>query len=97
MHVVLNCVGADDQGGYVRRLEAFAETSRERLVKLYSRYGPGGTSADERHCYLTHQPESFVICERLDTVLMWLDGVWNDEIDAELALECFTKYWRYGL
>lgn len=36
LHVVLKCVAADDQGGYVRRLEAFAETSRERLVKLFS-------------------------------------------------------------
>ena len=97
LQVVLKCVSAEEQGGYVRRLEAFAETSRERLVKLYSRYGPGGTFADDRRCYLTHQPESVVICERLDTVPMWLDGVWNEEIDAELVLERFTKYWRFGL
>jgi hypothetical protein len=38
-----------------------------------------------------------VVCERLDTVPMRLDGVWNDEIDAELTLERFTKYWRFGL
>ncbi|WP_329359975.1 hypothetical protein [Streptomyces sp. NBC_01483] len=97
LQVVLKCVSVDEQGGYVRRLEAFAETSRERLVKLYSRYGPGGAFADESHCYLTHQPESVVICERLDTVPMWLDGVWNDEIDAELVLDRFAKYWRFGL
>lgn len=61
--VVLKCVSAEEQDGYVRQLEAFAEAKRERLVKLYSLYGPGGTFADESRCYLTHQPESIVVCE----------------------------------
>ncbi|MDH6221111.1 hypothetical protein [Streptomyces pseudovenezuelae] len=78
-------------------MEAFAEAKRERLAKLYARYGPGGTLADESRCYLTHQLESVVVCERLDTVPMWLDGVWTDEIDAELVLERFTTYWRFDL
>ncbi|MCT9113973.1 hypothetical protein [Streptomyces mirabilis] len=95
--VVLKAVSAEQQDGYVRQLEAFAEANRERLVQLYARYGPGGTSADESHCYLTHQPESVVVRERLDTVPMWLDGVWNEDVDAELTLERFTKYWRFGL
>ncbi|MFC8664053.1 hypothetical protein [Streptomyces sp. NPDC057199] len=34
---------------------------------------------------------------RLDTVPMWLEAVWNDELDAELTLERFTEHWRYGL
>ena len=79
------------------QLEAFAEANRERLAKLYALYGPGGTFAAESRCYLTHQPESIVVCERLETVPMWLDGVWNDEIDAEPVLERFTRYWRFGL
>ena len=95
--VVLKCVSAEEQDGYVRQLEAFAEAKRDRLAKLYSLYGPGGTFADESRCYLTHQPESIVVCERLDTVPLWLDRVWNDEIDAELVVERFTTYWRYGL
>ncbi|MDQ0913502.1 hypothetical protein QFZ22_009574 [Streptomyces canus] len=28
---------------------------------------------------------------------MWLEAVWNEEIDAELTRERFTKYWRFGL
>ncbi|MDP9607899.1 hypothetical protein ACFV4E_15360 [Streptomyces hygroscopicus] len=95
--VVLKSVSAEQQEGYVRQLEAFAEASRERLVQLYGKYGPGGKFADERHCYLTHQPASVVVCERLDTVPMWLAAVWNEEIDAELTLERFTKHWRFGL
>ncbi|MFD8222141.1 hypothetical protein ACFV2U_53080 [Streptomyces sp. NPDC059697] len=95
--VVLKCVGAELQDGYVRQLEAFAEANRERLAMLYARYGPGGPSADESRCYLTYQSESVVVCERLDTVPMRLDGVWNDELDGELTLERFTKYWHFGL
>ncbi|MEU0946835.1 hypothetical protein ABZ379_29430 [Streptomyces canus] len=97
LEVVLKSVSAEQQAGYVRQLEAFAEAGRERLVQLYGKYGPGGKFADESHCYLTHQPESVVVCERLDSVPMWLEAVWNDELAAELTLERFTKYWRFGL
>ncbi|MGW8688014.1 hypothetical protein ACWGNN_44800 [Streptomyces sp. NPDC055817] len=95
--VVLKCVSAEDQDGYVGQLEAFAEAQRKRLARLYALYGPGGQFADESRCYLTHQPESVVVCERLDTVPMWRAAVWNREIDAETTLERFTKYWRFGL
>jgi hypothetical protein len=46
----------------------------------------GELLADESHCYLTHQPEGGVVCERLDSVPMWLEAVWNEEIDASLRL-----------
>ncbi|MFJ9675382.1 hypothetical protein ACIRP5_31895 [Streptomyces sp. NPDC101221] len=95
--VVLKSVSAEDQDGYVRQLEAFAEANRERLGQLYGKYGPGGKFADESSCYLTHQPASIVVCERLDTVPMWLTSVWNNEIDAETVLERFTHLWRFGL
>ncbi|MEU5632278.1 hypothetical protein ACH47C_24225 [Streptomyces rishiriensis] len=95
--VVLKSVSGEEQEGYVRQLEAFAEANRERLGQLYGKYGPGGQFADESRCYLTHQPESVVVCERLDTVPMWLTSVWNNEIDAETVLERFTHLWRFGL
>ncbi|MEU9287831.1 hypothetical protein AB0D57_24785 [Streptomyces sp. NPDC048275] len=95
--VVLKTVSAEQQEGYVRQLEAFAAANRERLGQLYGKYGPGGKFADESRCYLTHQPESVVVCERLDIAPLWLEGVWNEELDAELTLERFTKYWRFGL
>ncbi|MFJ5730994.1 hypothetical protein [Streptomyces paradoxus] len=38
-----------------------------------------------------------MVCERLDTVPMWLNAVWNNELDAELTLDRFTKHWRFGL
>ncbi|GAA3801102.1 hypothetical protein [Streptomyces chiangmaiensis] len=73
--VILKEVSAEQQEGYVRQLEAFAD--REHLKKLYSRYGPDGRFEDRDLCYLTHQPKSVVVCERLDTVPMGLAGVWN--------------------
>ncbi|KAF2774936.1 hypothetical protein STPH1_7123 [Streptomyces sp. OM5714] len=33
-----------------------------------------------------------MVCERLDTVRMWLRSVWNNEIDAETVLERFTRF-----
>lgn len=95
--VVLQCVSAEQQEGYVQRIRAFVDDNRERLTQLYGMYGPGGPFADESRCYLTHQPESVVICERLDTVPLRLEGVWNDEIDTEVVLDRFTKLWRFGL
>ncbi|KUN01759.1 hypothetical protein [Streptomyces canus] len=95
--VVLKCVSAEQQEGYVGQLEACADANRGRLRDLYGKYGPGGKFADESRCFLTHQPESLVVCERLDMVPMWLAAVWNTELDAELTLERFTNHWRYGL
>ncbi|MFJ9011465.1 hypothetical protein [Streptomyces canus] len=95
--VVLKSVSPEQQQDYVRQLESFAEAGRELLAQLYGKYGPDGKFADESHCYLTHQPESVVVCERLDCVPMWLEAVWNDELDAEVTLERFTKHWRFGL
>ncbi|MFE0420413.1 hypothetical protein [Streptomyces tendae] len=85
--VVLKSVRAEEQDGYARQVAAYAEANRERLGQLYGKYGPGGTFADESRCYLTHQPASIAVCERLDTVPMWLTSVWNNEIDAETVLE----------
>ncbi|MEU9157811.1 hypothetical protein AB0D59_46605 [Streptomyces sp. NPDC048417] len=95
--VVLKAVGAEQQDGYVSRLETFAADKRERLAQLYALYGPGGRFEARDRCYLTHQPESLVVCERLDAAPLWLASVWNDEIDAELVLDRFTQYWRYGI
>ncbi|MFD8725623.1 hypothetical protein ACFV2H_48730 [Streptomyces sp. NPDC059629] len=95
--VVLKAVSAEQQDGYVSRLEAFAEDKRERLAQLYALYGPGGRFENRDLCYLTHQPESLVVCERLDTVPRWLDAVWNEEIDTELVLDRFTQHWRFGI
>ncbi|MFH8447498.1 hypothetical protein ACH4D3_40695 [Streptomyces sp. NPDC018026] len=72
--VVLKSV-SEEQDDCARQVAAYAEATRERLGQLYGKYGPGGKFADESRCYLTHQPASIVVCERLDTVPMWLTSV----------------------
>ena len=46
--VVLSAVREDERGGYVQRLEAFAEQHRERLEELLRAYGPGSAGHRRR-------------------------------------------------
>ncbi|MFE2693665.1 hypothetical protein [Streptomyces mirabilis] len=94
--ITLTAVSAEEQHGYIEQLEAFAEQNRERLATLYRKYGPGGQLAEVGRSDLVQQPESIVICERLDTYPMWLQGVWDGELEESL-LERFIRVWRYGL
>ncbi|GAA2523371.1 hypothetical protein [Streptomyces longisporus] len=93
--VVLTAVAAEDQAGYVAQLEAFAARNRDRLTELYRKYGPGGELARLERSGLVEQPESIVIAERLDAAPMWLQGVWDGEIE-ELTLERFAQLWKFG-
>ncbi|MFF7764230.1 hypothetical protein [Streptomyces griseorubiginosus] len=93
--VVLTAVAAEDQAGYVAQLEDFAARNRDRLMELYRKYGPGGELARLERSGLVEHPESIVICERLDAAPMWLQGVWDGEIE-ELTLERFAQLWQFG-
>jgi hypothetical protein len=93
--VVLTAVGAEEQAGYVARLEDFAARNRDRLAELYRKYGPGGDLAALDLSGLTDQPESLVICERLDAGPLWLEGVWEGELE-ESMLERFARLWKFG-
>ncbi|MGW4784910.1 hypothetical protein [Streptomyces sp. NPDC004230] len=93
--VVLQTVYAEDQEGYVARLEAYADRNRRRLATLYGAYGPGKPLAELDVTDLAGEPGSVVICERLDTVPLWLEGVWVDDLD-DTTFERFRDLWRYG-
>ena len=93
--VVLTAVAAEDQAGYMAQLEDFATLNRGRLAELYRKYGPGGSLAKLENSGLIGQPESLVICERLDTVPMWLQRVWERELE-ELTFERFAHLWKFG-
>ncbi|MFC7831087.1 hypothetical protein [Streptomyces sp. NPDC057375] len=93
--VVLTAVTAEDQAGYITQLEDFATRNRGRLAELYRKYGPGGELAKLERSGLIEQPESIVICERLDAAPMLLQGVWDGELE-ESTLERFTQLWRFG-
>lgn len=71
---------------------AVATSNHGCLAKQYRKYGPGVKLAKLERSGLTEQPESLVICERLDAAPMRLQGVWDGELE-ELMLERFTQLW----
>ncbi|MEV5778261.1 hypothetical protein AB0L49_44860 [Streptomyces antimycoticus] len=52
-------------------------------------YGPGSAPAEYGRYALVGQPESLVICERLETTPLLLQGLWDGELEdtflADLA------------
>ncbi|WP_316782961.1 hypothetical protein [Streptomyces sasae] len=95
LSVVLGAVSAEERGGYVAELESFAARNQGRLAELYRKYGPGGALSRLDRSGLTDQPESVVICERLDAAELWLEGVWDGELE-ESMLERFAQLWKFG-
>ncbi|WP_331735353.1 hypothetical protein OG590_40295 (plasmid) [Streptomyces goshikiensis] len=82
--VVLSAVREDERAGYVERLEAFAEQHRARLEELLRAYGPGSRPAEYGRYMLAGQPESLIVCERMETVPFLLRGRWNETLEAVL-------------
>ncbi|WP_406434504.1 hypothetical protein [Streptomyces sp. NBC_01589] len=69
---------------YVQRLEAFTDQHRERLQELLRAYGPGSAPAEHGRYALVGQPESLVICERLESTPSLPIGVWSEEFPDAL-------------
>ncbi|MFD5734614.1 hypothetical protein ACFWIY_17530 [Streptomyces sioyaensis] len=91
--MVLATVRVEEQDGHVRRLEEFAERHLGRLEEILRRYGPGTAPAECGRFALVGQPESLVICERLESAPMSLQGLW----DGELETPCWTTWpWACG-
>ncbi|MFF1595011.1 hypothetical protein ACFVY0_44225 [Streptomyces sp. NPDC058286] len=67
LDVALRAVKDDEREGYVARLEAFVERHRARLEELLRAYGPGSKPASHGRNALVGQPESLVICERMES------------------------------
>jgi hypothetical protein len=70
-------VHEDERAGHVERLEAFAEQHHESLEEMPRAYGPGSTPASHGRYLLVGQPESLIICERMETAPFLLRSRWN--------------------
>ncbi|MFB7896164.1 hypothetical protein ACFC1B_07515 [Streptomyces xiamenensis] len=90
--VALSAVREDERDGYTRRLEAFAQEHRERLEELLRAYGPGSVPASHGRYMLVGQPESLILCERMETAPFHLRGAWSDELDL-LPLDDLEFAW----
>ncbi|MFD5935702.1 hypothetical protein [Streptomyces sp. NPDC060333] len=82
--VALSAVREDERAGYVERLQAFAEQHRARLEELLRSYGPGSRPAEHGRYMLAGQPESLIVCERMETAPFLLRGRWQKALETVL-------------
>lgn len=92
LDVALSAVREDERADYVQRLEAFADQHRERLEEMLRGYGPGSTPASHGRYALVGQPESLIICERMETAPFHLRGRWDGELE-DILLDDLEFVW----
>ncbi|MEV6133155.1 hypothetical protein AB0M05_41255 [Streptomyces violaceusniger] len=90
--VALSAVRGDERADYAQRLEAFALRHRERLAEMLRAFGPGSAPAEYGRYALVGQPESLMICERLDTAPLLLQGMWDGELE-DVLLDDLAYAW----
>ncbi|MFD3875356.1 hypothetical protein [Streptomyces sp. NPDC058623] len=82
--VALSAVREDERAGYVQRLQAFADRHRGRLQELLRAYGPGSKPASHGRYMLAGQPESLIVCERMETAPFLLRARWDASLEDVL-------------
>ncbi|WP_434598012.1 hypothetical protein [Streptomyces sp. A5-4] len=82
--VALSAVRRNERDGYAQRLEAFAEQHREHLAELLRAYGPGSRPASRGRYALIGQPETLIICERMEAAPFLLRSRWEKELEDVL-------------
>ncbi|MGW0563169.1 hypothetical protein ACWDZ4_21755 [Streptomyces sp. NPDC003016] len=90
--VALSAVSEDERTGYVERLVAFAEQHRVRLEKLVRAYGPDSRPAEFGRYMLVGQPESLIICERMESTPFLLRSRWDKSLE-EVLLDDLEFSW----
>ncbi|QIJ61275.1 hypothetical protein G7Z13_03950 [Streptomyces sp. JB150] len=74
---VLATMDAGRRAGYAGRLAAFADAHRERLERLYARFGPGSSVPVHGRYSLVHSPAGVAVLERLSTAPAELRREWD--------------------
>ncbi|WP_329034400.1 hypothetical protein [Streptomyces sp. NBC_00178] len=74
---VLGTMSVVGRVGYAGQLERFAGIERERLARLYARYGPGSHIALHGRYSLLHSPTSVAVLERLTVAPTALRAEWE--------------------
>ncbi|WP_308434474.1 hypothetical protein [Streptomyces clavifer] len=73
----LGTMSVVERVGYAGRLEQFTESHRERLTRLYARYGPRSRIAVHGRYSLLHSPTSIAVLERLTAAPLALRTEWE--------------------
>ncbi|MBM9506782.1 hypothetical protein [Actinacidiphila acididurans] len=71
----------EEHDGYVQSLEAFADRHRERLAEPMRAYGSGSAPAAHGRYTLVGQPETLVVCERMEYARLLPYGLWDVELE----------------
>ncbi|MFF4244618.1 hypothetical protein ACFYY2_09090 [Streptomyces sp. NPDC001822] len=74
---VLGTMSVVGRVGYAGQLEQFAGTERERLARLYARYGPNSHITLHGRYSLLHSPTSIAVLERLTVTPSALRAEWE--------------------
>ncbi|MFI2780523.1 hypothetical protein [Streptomyces sp. ALB3] len=80
--------------GYAGRLEQFTEAHRERLSRLYARFGPHSRIAVHGRYSLLHSPTSIAVLERLTSAPSALRTEWEHAELPPAWLEGLETAWR---
>lgn len=93
--IALRTVPLIERETYPRALDEYLRANRARLERLWRRYGSDGLYP-RGVCHLVELPEVFVLCERIDSAPLWLEGVWAEEDQEENSLERLPKIQLHG-
>ncbi|MEV5158851.1 hypothetical protein [Streptomyces sp. NPDC053728] len=91
---VLGTMGVVGRVRYAGLLEQFTESHRQRLTRLYTRYGPRSRIAVHGRYSLLHSPSSIAVIERLVSAPSALRAEWEDAELPPAWLEGLTRAWQ---
>ncbi|WP_019074449.1 hypothetical protein [Streptomyces hokutonensis] len=91
--IALRTVPMAERDAYPQALDTYLHEHLALLERLWQRYGPDGMFAGE--LVLVDLPGCFVLCERIDSSPLWLEGVWVREGQEENVLERLKNAWLY--
>lgn len=90
---VLGTMGVVGRVGYAGQLEEFTASHRERMVRLYARYGPRSHISLHGRYSLLHSPTSIAVLERLTTAPAALRAEWDQAELPPAWLEGLSSAW----
>ncbi|MEU0298308.1 hypothetical protein ABZ252_02330 [Streptomyces sp. NPDC006175] len=90
---VLGTMSVVGRVGYAGQLERFTGTHRQRLERLYARYGPGSHIAVHGRYSLLHSPTSIAVLERLTGSPVALRAEWEHAELPPAWLEGLATAW----
>lgn len=93
--IALRAVRLADRETYPQALDEYLVANRARLEQLWRVYGPAGVFPQGVY-HLVELPGSFMLCERLKTAPMWIQGVWGRECESDTPLDRLREAWLYG-